>query len=56
MITENKIINKYLKKKIDIIFVDTTHTANHVEKIFYLYFKKLKINGIRMPLMLTINF
>ena len=43
-----KIINKYLKKKIDIIFVDTTHTADHVEKIFYLYFKKLKINGIML--------
>ena len=43
-----KIISKYLKKKIDIIFVDTIHTAAHVEKIFYLYFKKLKINGIML--------
>ena len=43
-----KIINKYLKTKLDIIFVDTTHTADHVEKIVYLYFKKLKINGIML--------
>ena len=37
-----------LKKKMDIIFIDTTHTAGHVEKIFYLYFKKLKTNGIML--------
>lgn len=43
-----EIINKYLKKKIDIIFIDTTHTADHVEKIFYLYFKKLKLNGFML--------
>ena len=43
-----EIINKYLKKKIDIIFIDTTHTADHVEKIFYLYLKKLKINGFML--------
>jgi predicted O-methyltransferase YrrM len=43
-----EIIDKYLKKKIDIIFIDTTHTADHVEKIFYLYFKKLKINGFML--------
>jgi len=43
-----KTVNKYLKTKLDIIFVDTTHTADHVEKIIYLYFKKLKINGIML--------
>jgi predicted O-methyltransferase YrrM len=40
-----KMVNSYLRYKLNIIFIDTTHTANHVEKIFYLYFKKLKING-----------
>ena len=40
-----KMVNSYLSYKLNIIFIDTTHTANHVEKIFYLYFKKLKING-----------
>lgn len=38
-------VNSYLRYKLNIIFIDTTHTADHVEKIFYLYFKKLKING-----------
>lgn len=40
-----KMVNSYLRYKLNIIFIDTTHTADHVEKIFYLYFKKLKING-----------
>ena len=34
-----------LPEKFDIIYLDTTHEADHVEKIFYSYFKKLNING-----------
>lgn len=40
-----KFIKRYIKNKLDIIYLDTTHTADHVEKIIYLYFTKLKING-----------
>lgn len=39
----------YLEKKIpktfDVIYLDSLHEPNHVEKIFFYYFKKLKING-----------
>jgi predicted O-methyltransferase YrrM len=39
----------YLEEKLpidfDIIYLDSLHEAKHVEKIFYHYFKKLKING-----------
>ena len=34
-----------LPEKFDIIYLDTTHEADHVEKIFYSYFKKLKLHG-----------
>ncbi len=34
-----------LPEKFDIIYLDTTHEADHVEKIFYSYFKKLNVNG-----------
>tara|TARA_B100000686_G_C16215356_1_gene677513 strand:+ start:87 stop:659 length:573 start_codon:yes stop_codon:yes gene_type:complete len=39
-------INKIVGGKVDIIFLDTKHAAPHVEKIIYLYFNKLKLNGI----------
>jgi len=35
-----------IPKKFDIIYLDSLHEANHVEKIFYHYFEKLKINGL----------
>ena len=38
---ENKIPGNF-----DIIFLDTIHKANHVEKIFYHYYKKLKLGGL----------
>ncbi len=38
-------IKKEVKFPVDIIFLDTEHTAEHVEKIFYLYFKYLKKDG-----------
>ena len=41
---------EYIEKKIpenfDVIFLDSFHNANHVEKIFYRYYQKLKINGL----------
>jgi predicted O-methyltransferase YrrM len=40
-------INKIIKnKKFDLIFLDTEHTPQHVNKIFNQYFKFLKIGGI----------
>ena len=39
-------VNKFINSPVDIIFLDTEHTAKHVEKIFYMYFDKLKINGL----------
>jgi predicted O-methyltransferase YrrM len=39
-------INKFLNSSVDIIFLDTEHTAKHVEKILYMYFDKLKIDGL----------
>ncbi len=35
-----------LPKKFDIIYLDSLHEADHVEKIFYHYFQKLKIGGL----------
>ena len=39
-------IFKEIKSPLNIIFLDTEHTAQHVEKIFYKYFNKLKKGGI----------
>lgn len=38
-------IFKKIPKKLDVIYIDTLHEANHVEKIIYNYYKKLKKNG-----------
>ena len=38
-------LDKYVKDKLDVIYLDSLHEATHVEKIFYHYFSKLKING-----------
>jgi len=35
-----------LPKKFDVIYLDSLHEADHVEKIFYYYFDKLKIGGL----------
>lgn len=40
-----KFIDKYLSKDLDVIYLDSLHTAEHVKKIFYHYFKFLKIEG-----------
>ena len=47
-----------LPEKFDIIYLDTTHEADHVEKIFYSYFKKLKLHGFffyRRYIMVTLS-
>lgn len=38
-------LEEILPKNLDIIYLDSLHEADHVEKIFYHYFSKLKING-----------
>tara|TARA_B100000768_G_scaffold179590_1_gene197630 strand:+ start:796 stop:1455 length:660 start_codon:yes stop_codon:yes gene_type:complete len=40
-----KKIFKEIKTPLDVIFLDTEHTAKHVEKILYSYFDKLKKDG-----------
>ena len=35
-----------LPKKFDVIYLDSLHEADHVEKILYYYFDKLKIGGL----------
>ncbi len=39
-------INKKIPKKFDIIYLDTIHKADHVHKMIYYYFNKLKKGGI----------
>lgn len=39
------IIEKYIDKKLDVIYLDTIHKADHVEKIIYYYYDKLKVGG-----------
>ncbi len=41
-----KKVNKFINWPVDIIFLDTEHTAKHVEKIFYMYISKLKVGGL----------
>jgi len=38
--------DKFLKNKIDVIFIDSLHEPNHVRKVFYHYYRKLKKNGM----------
>lgn len=39
-------IDNYIPKKFDIIYLDTIHTAKHVEKILYHYFERLNVGGV----------
>ena len=39
-------IEKKIPSHFDIIYLDTIHTAKHVEKILYYYFDKLKVGGV----------
>jgi predicted O-methyltransferase YrrM len=38
-------LEKRIPKKFDVIFLDSLHEANHVEKIFYYYYPKLNVDG-----------
>jgi predicted O-methyltransferase YrrM len=40
------LINNKIIKKLDLIFIDSYHEPNQVKKIFYNYYKYLKIDGI----------
>ena len=39
-------VNKIVDFPVDIIFLDTEHTAKHVEKIFFNYYKSLRKGGL----------
>ena len=39
-------LDKILPNDIDLIYLDSFHNADHIEKIFYHYFKKLKVSGL----------
>ena len=39
-------IDKEIPPQLDVIFLDTIHEADHVSKIFYYYYDKLKVNGL----------
>lgn len=39
------LVDKHINEKLDVIYLDSLHEAKHVEKIFYHYFCKLKIDG-----------
>ena len=39
-------IEKNIPDKFDIIYLDTIHTAKHVEKILYYYYEKLNVGGV----------
>ena len=39
-------IEKLIPDKVDVILIDTLHKANHVEKILYNYYPKLKKDGL----------
>lgn len=39
-------LEKVLPAKFDMIYLDSFHNADHIEKIFYYYYRKLKVGGI----------
>ena len=41
-----KLVESYIPKKIDLIYIDSFHDAEHVAKIFYHYYPFLKKDGI----------
>ena len=38
-------VKKHIKKKIDVIYIDSLHEPDHVKKILYYYYKFLNVNG-----------
>ena len=41
-----KYLEEKLPNKFDVIYLDSLHEAEHVKKIFYYYFNKLKVGGL----------
>ena len=41
-----ELVEKFIPKKLDVVFLDSFHNANHVEKIFYHYYPMVKQDGI----------
>ena len=39
------LIKEKISKQLDVIYIDTLHEANHVEKILYGYYELLKVGG-----------
>ena len=39
------VIEEYIDRELDVIYLDTIHKADHVEKIIYHYYDKLKVGG-----------
>ena len=39
-------VKKHIKKKLDVIFIDSYHEPNHIAKILYFYYKFLKKDGV----------
>lgn len=38
-------LDKEIQENVDLFYLDSFHSAKHIEKIFYHYFSKLKLNG-----------
>lgn len=43
---EFDIINPKINKPLDLLFIDSLHEPNHVKKVFFNYYKFLKVGGI----------
>ena len=39
-------INKHIKNPLDVLYIDSLHQAYHVRKVFYNYYKYLKVGGL----------
>tara|TARA_Y100000816_G_C26079574_1_gene568809 strand:- start:759 stop:1397 length:639 start_codon:yes stop_codon:yes gene_type:complete len=43
---EFDLINPKIKKPLDLLYIDSLHEPNHVKKVFFNYYKFLKVGGI----------
>ena len=39
-------INKFIDRKVDVLFIDSLHDSDHIREVFYNYFNFVKINGL----------
>ena len=46
-------ISKYITRKLDIILIDSLHEPNHVEKLIYLYWNDLSLEGLYISMILV---